>query len=189
MRLLSAFAISRRRLAKRMRTHGKNGSAAIEFAMVAPVLFLFLFGIIETGIIFFAASMLQNATSDAARQIRTGQLSGTITAAQIRTAVCAEVDGLINDCTTGLQVDMRSYSNFGAASYPSVTKADGSVDTTKLQVQSAADCSIVLLRTFYGWSIMTPLMTPLLQSGSSGKALLTSSAAFRTEPYTSSSVC
>jgi Flp pilus assembly protein TadG len=189
MRLPSALAKSCRRLAKRMRARAISGSAALEFAMIAPVLFLFLFGVIETGVIFFAESMLQNATSDTARQIRTGQLSGTLTASQIRTSVCGEVDGLISNCSVGLQVDLRAYTSFTGASYPSVTKSDGSIDPSKLTVQSTSDCAIVLLRTFYAWSIMTPLMTPFLQSGSTGTAILTSSAAFRTEPYTSSSTC
>jgi len=157
--------------------------------MIAPVLFFFLFAIIETGVIFFATTMLQNATADTARLIRTGQLSGTLTAAQIRTNVCSEVYGLISDCGTALQVDLRAYTSFTSASYPTVTQSNGTLDFTKLQIQAVADCSIVLLRTFYSWSIMTPLMTPFLQSGTSGKALLTSSAAFRTEPYTSSSTC
>ncbi len=191
MILSSALATSRRRMAKRMRARGTSGSAAIEFAMIAPVLFLFIFGIIETGVIFFAGSMLQNATDDTARQIRTGQLSGTLTADQIRAAVCSEVEDMIAGCdtTTGLQVDMRVYNSFTGASYPNVSNADGSINSSALKVQPAADCAIVLLRTFYSWTIMTPLMTPFLQTGSTGKSVITSSAAFRTEPYTSSSTC
>jgi Flp pilus assembly protein TadG len=189
MRLMSAFAICCRRARQRMRSHGTKGSAAIEFAMVAPILFLFIFGIIETGVIFFAASMLQNATDDTARKIRTGELSGTLTAAQIASSVCSEVHGLINNCAGTLQVDMRTYTSFGSASYPTVTNANGVVDPSKLQLQSASDCSIILLRTFYAWTIMTPLMRPLLESTTTGQTLLTSSAAFRTEPYTSSSTC
>lgn len=178
-------------MARKMRARRVSGSAAIEFAMIAPILFLFLFGVIETGVIFMASSMLQNATDDAARQIRTGQLSGTLTAAQIRTAVCSEVNGLISatDCTNGLQVDMRTYNSFSGASYPSVSNADGSINTGALQLQPAGDCAIVLLRTFYAWAIMTPLMKPLLETGTTGASIITSSAAFRTEPYKSSSTC
>jgi Flp pilus assembly protein TadG len=172
-----------------MRARATSGSAAIEFAMVAPLLFLFLFAIIETGVIFFASSMLQNATADAARKIRTGQLSGTLTAAQIRTSVCTEVNGLISDCGTALQIDLRAYTSFTSATYPAVTKSDGTVDPSKLQIQGVADCKIVLLRTFYAWHIMTPLMRPLLENTQTGSSLLTSAAAFRTEPYTSSSTC
>jgi Flp pilus assembly protein TadG len=187
--LLSAFATSCRRLAKRLRPRAASGSAAIEFAMVAPVLLLFLFGVIETGVIFFAESILQNATSDTARQIRTGQLSGTLTASQIVSSVCSEVDGLITNCSTALQVDLRAYTSFTGASYPSVSNANGSINTGALTVQSTSDCAIVLLRTFYAWPITTPLMKPFLQTGSTGTAVLTSAAAFRTEPYTSSSTC
>jgi Flp pilus assembly protein TadG len=189
MILSSALAMPCRRMAKRLRAHGTSGSAAIEFAMIAPVLFLFIFGTIETGVIFFAQSMLQNATSDTARQIRTGQLSGALSATQIRTNVCGEVDGLIKDCATGLMVDLRAFTSFTGASYPSVSNADGSINTNALKVQATSDCAIVLLRTFYAWNIMTPLMRPFLETGSTGASILTSTAAFRTEPYTSSSTC
>jgi Flp pilus assembly protein TadG len=189
MSLSSVLATSYRRVAKRLRGRGTSGSAAIEFAMIAPVLFLFIFGTIETGVIFFAQTMLQNATADTARQIRTGQLSGNLTASQIATNVCGEVDGLITNCASGLMVDLRAFSSFTGASYPSVSNGDGSVNTSALTIQSTSDCAIVLLRTFYSWKIMTPLMTPLLQTGSTGASILTSSAAFRTEPYTSSSTC
>ncbi len=189
MSIVAAFAESYRRSARRFRANG--GSAAIEFAMLAPALFLFLFGIIEVGVIFFAGSMLQNATSDTARKIRTGQLSGTLTSAQLVADICGEVDGLISNtaCTSGLVVDLRSYSTFGSSSYPTVTNADGSLNTGAMQVQATADCSVVLMRSYYGWSIMTPLLSTLLQTMPGGKYLLASSAAFRTEPYASSSPC
>lgn len=189
MKLKSALARSCRHLRRRLRADGTKGSAAIEFAMIAPILFLFLFGIIETGVIFFATAMLQNATDDTARQIRTGQLSGTLTADQIRTQVCSEVNGLISDCAANLQIDLRSYSSFGSSSYPSVTKSDGTVDPSKLAIQPTTDCAVVLLRTFYPWTIMTPMMSTLLANTTTGKLLMQAASAFRTEPYTSSSTC
>lgn len=168
-----------------------GGSAAIEFAMIAPVLFLFLFGIIETGVIYFGTAMLQNATDDTARKIRTGEMSGTLTASQIVAQVCTEVTGLISaaNCKNNLEVDLRAYSSFGGSSYPSVTKADGTIDLNKLQVQATADCQVVLLRTFYPWTIMTPLMSALIENTSTGQYILSASAAFRTEPFTSNSTC
>ena len=191
MGLDSAIAKSCRRLRRRWREDGEKGSAAIEFAMVAPVLFLFLFGIIETGVIFFGSAMLQNATDDVARQIRTGALSGTLTQKQLTDKICPEVSGLISssDCSKNLNVDLRSYTSFGASSYPSVTDASGLVDPAKLKIDPAADCSVVLLRSFYPWKILTPLMSTLLQNTTTGFFLFSSSSAFRTEPFKSSSVC
>ena len=52
--------------AQRMRAHARSGSAAIEFAMVAPIFFLLIFAIIETGVLYFSQATLQYATSDAA---------------------------------------------------------------------------------------------------------------------------
>ena len=56
-----------------MRADANKGSAAVEFAMVAPVFFLILMATIESGVIFFGQSVLQNAVNDAARLVRTGQ--------------------------------------------------------------------------------------------------------------------
>ncbi|HWA29767.1 MAG TPA: TadE/TadG family type IV pilus assembly protein [Rhizomicrobium sp.] len=189
MGLKATIAESCRSLRRRWRAN--RGSAAIEFALVAPVFFLFLFGIIETGVIYFGTAMIQNATDDTARMVRTGQLSGTLTSDQLVTQVCSEVTGLITavDCKNNLKVDLRSYTNFGGSSYPSVTKPDGTIDPNKIKVENAADCSVVLFRTFYPWTIMTPLMSALIENTQTGQYMLSASAAFRTEPYTSSSTC
>ena len=48
-----------------------RGSVLIEFALVSIPFFMLLFGVLEVGIIFFGNSMLEKATSDAARLIRT----------------------------------------------------------------------------------------------------------------------
>jgi Flp pilus assembly protein TadG len=191
MGLNAAIKVSCRRLRRRWRKDGKRGSAAIEFAMVAPVLFLFLFGIIETGVVFFGSAMLQNATDDTARQIRTGILAGALTQDDLVKNICTEVKGLISnsDCMNNLKVDLRAYTSFTASGYPDVTKSDGTIDPAKLKVESAGDCQVVLFRSFYPWKIMTPMMSALLANTSAGIYLLSSSAAFRTEPYTSSSTC
>jgi Flp pilus assembly protein TadG len=181
-----------KRIAEFLRgARGRSGSAAIEFAIIAPVLFLFLFGMIETGVIYFAGTTLQNATDDAARMVRTGQASA-FTEAQFKTQICSEMTGIISSaqCTTNLQVDVRQYGTFGAASYPSVTNPDGSLNTGAMTYPGAmSPCQVVLVRAFYPWSIMTPLMQPLLQNMPNGQYLLTAAAAFRSEPYTSSATC
>lgn len=159
--------------------------------MIAPVFFLFLFGIIETGVIFFGTAMLQNATDDTARQIRTGTLTGKLTQTQLVNSICPEITGLISnaDCIKNLKVDLRSYASFGSSSYPSVTDGNGMIDPTKLKVDPAADCSVVLLRSYYPWKILTPLMSVLLQNTTTGFYMLSSSSAFRTEPFGAGSIC
>lgn len=178
-------------VAARMRRDGRSGSAAIEFAVVAPALFLLLFGIIETGVLFFASSTLQNATDDTARMIRTGQFSGTISASDLKTRICSELNPLISNsqCMANLELDLRSFTSFSGTSYGTVTKPDGTVDPTKLKIEGVGACTVVLMRSFYPWTIMTPLMEPLLENMPNGQRLLTAAAAFRTEPYLSGVSC
>jgi Flp pilus assembly protein TadG len=169
-----------------------SGSAAIQFAIVAPVLLLFLMGIIETGVLFLAQSSLQNAADDTARMVRTGQAQANgMTDAQYIATVCGEMAGLISSasCNSNLLVDMRAYSTFASAQYTNVMKQNGTVDTSKLQFVSGSACDIVLVRVFYPWSIMTPLMAPLLQNIPNGQYLMTAAQAFRNEPYTGASTC
>jgi Flp pilus assembly protein TadG len=169
-----------------------SGSAAIQFAIVAPVLLLFLFGIIETGVIFFAQSSLQNAADDVARLVRTGQAQTQgITKTQYITDVCNEMTGLISSsaCNNNLQIDMRAFKSFGNANYKNVQNKDGSLDGSKMQFLAGSACDIVLVRVFYAWTIMTPMMSPLLQNMPNGQYLLTSAQSFRNEPYTNGSSC
>src|SRR3546814_9108371 len=48
----------------------ERGSALIEFALIAPPFFLLLIGTLEVSMMFFASAVLEGATKEAARQIR-----------------------------------------------------------------------------------------------------------------------
>jgi len=108
----------------RLRADAK-GSAALQFAMVAPAFFLLLMGTVEAGVIFFAQSSLQNAVNDTARLIRTGQsacysldsnnVCATMTADDFRAKVCGEVGTLLQSCSldtggnSNLQFDVTDF--------------------------------------------------------------------------------
>jgi Flp pilus assembly protein TadG len=174
---------------RRMRKNARSGSSIIEFAVVAPVLLLFICGIIETGVIFYGQSTLFYATADATRMVRTGQITGAVNATTIRTQICSRISGLIStaQCNANLKIDMRTASSFGSSSYPSVTNSNGTINSGALNTSSnISACQIVLIRSFYPWAIMTPLMRPLLKTASDGTHLLYAAAAFRTEPYNNS---
>ena len=202
----SWFVRTRARLgcvARRVSRAGRAGSAMLEFALVAPVFFVLLMGTIEIGVMFFGDFGLQNATNDAARLVRTGQVTGTLpnqvltpaevaagmvagqpmTQAQFRTYICNEVAPVLA-CDTNLQIDLESFANFGAANFPAPLKADNTLNPTLNNYSTGAVCSVVLLRTFYTWNVMTPLLTPFLTNMANNMHLLTSTAAFRNEPYT-----
>jgi len=78
MSLPAASTASFRILLRRFRRN-RRGSAALQFALVAPVFFALLFAIIETAIMFFATQLLETYTQQAARLVLTGQAqNGTL---------------------------------------------------------------------------------------------------------------
>ncbi|MGB3415731.1 MAG: TadE/TadG family type IV pilus assembly protein [Mesorhizobium sp.] len=54
----------------------RSGTSAIEFAMLAPIFVLFLFGMIAYGIYFGASHSVQQIAADAARTAISGQTPG-----------------------------------------------------------------------------------------------------------------
>jgi Flp pilus assembly protein TadG len=182
-----------RRLRRRLRADGIKGSAAIEFAMVAPVFFVLIMGTIEAGVIFFAQSALQNALNDTARLVRTGQTgcyttSGgncvAMTQAQFRTQLCSEVSILLQDCNgASLQFDVQAYpSGFSSATNTSPLVAGDLPPLTAFNVGNA--CDVILARAFYKWPVFTPGLGYFLANVGSSYHLLATAAAFRNEPFT-----
>jgi Flp pilus assembly protein TadG len=189
-----------RRILARLRRDQDKGHVALQFAMIAPAFFMLLMGTIEAGLIFFAQSALQNAVNDVARLIRTGQTAcysldsdnncATMTAAQFRTYVCNEVSILLQSCSsdssggTKLQFDVRAYS----AGFTGVTNSsplDAQKDLPTLtSFDTGSPCDVVLVRAFYQWPVFTPLLNFFLSNMNGSNHLLSTAAAFRNEPYT-----
>jgi Flp pilus assembly protein TadG len=167
-----------------MRSAARAGSAALEFALIAPIFFVLLMGSIEVGVMFFGQFVLQSATNDAARLIRTGQVSAAnMTAAQFRTTICNEISPVLA-CDSNLQIDVEAFSNFSSASYPNPLTSNNTLDPNLNNFAPGSVCSVVLLRTFYTWSVITPLLTPFMTNMANNQHLLSATAAFRNEPYT-----
>ncbi|HWH28522.1 MAG TPA: TadE/TadG family type IV pilus assembly protein [Mycobacteriales bacterium] len=73
-----------------MRRHSDDGAAAVEFALVMPILFLVVFAIVDFGRAYFATSTLSHAAREGVRVVALG---GTAGAAERRTVeVACSVD-------------------------------------------------------------------------------------------------
>lgn len=155
----------------------------IEFALVAIPFFMLLFGVLEVGIIFFGNSMLEKATADASRLIRTGQAQAqNMTAVQFHDYICTQVSPLLS-CGTNLQVDVEAFSSFGGVNIQNPIDGQGNLNQNLNSYAIGRAGDIVLVRTFYTWDIVTPLLKPFFANLSNGKRLLTSASTFRNEPF------
>jgi Flp pilus assembly protein TadG len=86
----------------------RRGAAAVEFAIVAPVLFLLILGIIEFGRMVMVQQILTNASREGARRA----ILEHVTASEVETAVS---DYLTNTSVSGATVTVAPGSLSGLA--------------------------------------------------------------------------
>ena len=159
-----------------------KGSVAIEFSFVALPFFMIIIGILELGMYYASATILEGATVRAARIIRTGQAQE---AADPLTAftdeLCFNVRHIM-DCTD-LQYEVINPNgvNFSeAANVNPVFDADGNLQSSGFDPGGASE--VVIVRVAYRFNFSTPLLGSLLGQ-SSRSALIMSTATVRNEPY------
>jgi len=176
-------------LTRRLKRRGDSGSAALEFAFVAPVFFTLLLGIIQAGIVFFAQETLQNAVFDSGRQIRTGQSqSVNLSQTQFRTQICNEVAALL-DCTAStngvslLQFDVQAYPSGFTGNMNSSPLVNNDLPPLNT-FNTGTACDVVLVRVYYKWPIQAPMLDWFLVNMANNSHLLAAATAFRNEPFT-----
>lgn len=162
----------------------RRGATAVEFALVAMPFMVLMFGIIELGCVFLVSATLDLATDRAARMIRTGefQTSGATSKSDFKNQICSRMTWLSSACSSNLSVDVQTFDNFtdlsGAETVdPDAIKNDATCFTT------GKPDDIVLVRTFFTWSLFTPLLDNALDNTGDGKRRISSVATFRNEPY------
>jgi Flp pilus assembly protein TadG len=169
----------------------RGGATMVEFAIVSMPFLALLFSILELGLIFMASTTIDSATTAAARQIRTGQLQqgANNNAAGFKTLVCGGMPWIsAADCTANMSVDVRTFTSFSAINVaPPI--AGNAIDQTQLQFDPGSSCSIVLVRVFYPWTLITPVLEPGLPNLGANQRLLTTAVAFRNENYQQGPSC
>jgi Flp pilus assembly protein TadG len=97
-----------------MKTKGRRGASAVEFAIVLPLLILLLFGIVEFGLLLYDKAVLTNASREGARAGVVRQ-NPRPTDAQIRTVVRQYCDGKLitfgGDTVTDGDIAIARYTN------------------------------------------------------------------------------
>jgi Flp pilus assembly protein TadG len=197
----AAPSASIRNLLRRFRRN-RNASAAVEFALVAPVFFGLLFAIIETSIIFFADQVLETITQDSARLIATGQAqtgqvmingvaacaAAPCTQAEFQTYVCSRVPALLFTCPPGVNgifIDVESYP-VSAGGFTNVTinnQISGGAFINNMQYSTGGPTDIVVVRLFYQWPQYVTGLGYNITNLTGNKRLLVATAVLKNEPY------
>jgi Flp pilus assembly protein TadG len=167
---------------------GQDGSAAIEFAMVAAPFLALTFAILETAFVFFAGQTLEATAADASRLIMTGQAqTAGFSQTDFKTAVCARVFGLF-DCANGMNVDVKTYASFAAAN-TTAPVTNGQLVTTGMAYTPGGPGCIVVVSLYYQWPIYVSMFSDNLSNLNGNKRLLVATSVFRNEPYGPAGSC
>jgi len=172
------------RKALRRFRRNRRGSAAVEFALVAPVFFALLFAIIETAMVFFASQVLETVTQDSARQIMTGQAQTAAykTVDDFKTNVVCPRISVLFDCKNGISVDVQSYPQFSAVSITAPIDGSGSFVPPN-NYDPGGSGNIVVVRLFYQWPLFVTGLGYNISNLKNNMRLLTATAAFQNEPF------
>jgi Flp pilus assembly protein TadG len=160
----------------------KDGSTAIEFSMLFMPYLMMSLAILEMSMMYASASLLEGATTQAARLIRTGQIqqSGTPDPeGMFRTELC-ELAAILMACDD-IQIEvmpMASYDDFEDMG-PQFDE-DGNLISSGFSAGGSDDR--VLVRVAYRYQMMTPFIGQLL-AGPSAERLFMSTIVLQSEPY------
>ncbi len=155
----------------------RDGSAAVEFGIIAAPFLVLIFGALQLFILVFAQQILETSAEEAGRLVLTGK---NPTPAQFRTAVCKGMPAIL-DCAK-VMVDVQVATSFANAdtSPPALTyDKDGKVTNTwQYDIGNSGD--VVVMRLMYRWPMMN-LLNFNLGNLSDNSRLLMATSVFRNE--------
>lgn len=176
----------------------EDGVSAIEFAIIAPVLMLLMFGIVEFATIMLLANIMENATSISSRLGKTGYAaSGKSREETIRDSVAERAGNLIDP--SKLEITSRYYEQFdqiGDAEPWNDANTNGIPETgeyndingngqwdSDMGLAGYGDAEDIVVYTIrYPWGVMTPIMREVI-ADDNGDFQLTAHAVVKNEPF------
>jgi Flp pilus assembly protein TadG len=160
----------------------REGAAAVEFALVALPFFVLLYSLIELGLVFMIDAVAENAVVDATRLVRTGQAyEEGFDATRFKTAFCDNMSVFKNRCAARTTIDVRVVASFAATDEGEDANGDGVPDNDNYNGGDAED--LVLVRVWYRQPMIVPSLTQAVSKGGPGEIVISSTAAFRNEPW------
>jgi hypothetical protein len=173
--MMQAFQRLRRSMlgARYLRNRFRKGTTAVEFAIIAPVFFLFFIGIVEISMIMLTQHLLENATYNASRLAKTGYVAAGKTQLETVMDVIDRELGSLSPLISVARLSFRStvYGQLSQIDLPGQGAAG----------LGAAD-QVVVYTVSYPWKVFTPMMSDII-ADDNGIINLTSRIVVRNEPY------
>ncbi len=184
MRIMKTLGDAARRAFSGVRD--RTGSAAVEFALVAPPFLALMMSTFEVGWFYFAASQVDNATIGTARLVRTGQVQQAgFDKQDFFNEVCPGVR-VFGDCDETLTVELTVFNSFAelaADASPVICTNDNPSEIAALAFEPGADNAIVRLRVCLLYKTLNPTIGVNVSETADGKRRVFGTYIFQNEPY------
>ncbi|MGG9998533.1 TadE/TadG family type IV pilus assembly protein [Pseudovibrio ascidiaceicola] len=160
---------------------------AIEFALVAPVLFGILLAIMELGLSMLVEVLLDNAVAEAARQIRTGQVhfaqeNGDYNKTKFKNVILENGTGLLKAVEDKIFIDVEAFDDFGdIRDYKPLVKDGAVVMEQNWNPGQASD--VVIVQVVCSWPMISSRMVGIFGQAEDGSRILVATEIFRNEPF------
>lgn len=176
----------------------EDGVSAIEFALIAPVLMLLIFGIIEYSLIMVVYNVMESSTAISSRLGKTGYAESGMTRAETIIHDITRRAGTVID-PNELTVTSKFYKQYDQINDPEPFvdanlngNYDGGETYTDINGNSQWDADmgasgygsagdVVVYQVSYPWNVTTPIMRELI--GTNGIYTVTTHAVVKNEPY------
>ncbi|KZK93875.1 TadE-like protein [Pseudovibrio sp. Ad46] len=164
-----------------------RGVTAIEFAIIAPVLFAVVLAIFELGLSMLVEVILDNAVAEAARQIRTGQVfiaaqDGEYNQTKFKNVILDNGAGLLKAAEDRIFINVESFENFNDIPGSEPLLEDGVIAMDQNWDPGRAS-DVVVVRVVCAWPLITSKMIEFFGQTDDGSRILVATEIFRNEPF------
>ena len=166
-----------------------SGTAAIEFAMIAPVFFGLVFSAFEIGFLFVRVAMLDHAVAAVSKSVYIGSVThGAVTSDDLKTSVCDYMSAVVPGCASEVTVELSQINSLSDLPATGAVCRDSTTDINpSTSFNPGAANSIVFLRVCVTVDLLTPGLPYSfgnnLTKTDSGRYEVVSSMAFMNEPF------
>ncbi len=168
----------------------RDGAAAIEFAIVAPVFLALMFSIFEVGWFYFVNATVDGAASAAARVMRTGQADGVSSGEFFLLITCPRLE-VLGNCPERATVEVKKYDSFALLAADSdaefVCRDDDQTALDNIAYDTSEELGIYRIRVCFLYDTLNPAIGMNLAQNSLGQRRVTATYILRAEPYAKAS--
>ena len=159
-------------------------TAAIEFAIVAPLLIAIVLATLQTASIFLVEAFFETSAEQAARVVLTNQTSN-ITVSQFETEICTQLTALFNCANLIVELEPLPAGTTNLTSLLPQFNVNGQLESTPpvdVGASAAQSGTDMLLVVMYPWPVYGGPLGLNLANFANSTRLFASTQVFRIEP-------